>query len=549
MFEELDLDRITDETARAVIEQLLHTVEELQAGNRALRDEVQRLRDENQRLKGEQGRPRIRPQRRKPAPLDYSSEAERREPRAWTKALKRPELPIDREQVLEVDPTTLPPDAEFKGYATVVVQDLLLRPDTVCFRKAKWYSPTTRQTYLASVPAGYAGEFGPGVKALVRAWYYAGDMTEPKIQAVLASVGVRLSAGHLSNLLIQYQEPFHAEAAAVLAAGLRSSPWQHLDDTATRVNGQNAACHVLSNPLYTAYQTTAHKDRPTVLDVLQGGAPRRYLVNAEAEAWLAGTGVAQWVRRAVAALPHDQVLDHAELDALLARTVPELGPQQARWVHEALAVTAYRAQADWPVVDVLVVDDAAQWQGVTRERALCWIHEGRHYTRLEPGLALHRQALTRFRKRFWTYYRKLRAYPAAPTPQARLRLRAGFARLFATQTGYRALDDRIAKTRAKRTELLQVLAHPEIPLHNNPAELGARRRVRKRDVSFGPRTAPGARAWDTFQTLVATTQKLGVSFYAYVRDRLLGADQVPRLDALIAARAPALQLDRSWLPS
>ncbi len=37
-----------------------------------------------------------------------------------------------------------------------------------------------------------------------------------------------------------------------------------------------------------------------------------------------------------------------------------------------------------------------------------------------------------------------------------------------------------------------VLAHPEIPLHNNPAELGARARVRKRDVSFGPRTREGA---------------------------------------------------------
>src|SRR5438046_299840 len=131
------------------------------------------------------------------------------------------------------------------------------------------------------------------------------------------------------------------------------------------------------------------------------------------------------------------------------------------------------------------------------------------------------------------------AYRVAPTAAARERLGATFDQLFATRTGYHALDDRIAKTRAKRCELLQVLEHPEVPLHNNPAELGARRRVRKRDVSFGPRTAAGVRAWDTFQTLVATTQKLGVSFYAYVRDRLTGAQQVPMLDDLIAARAPA----------
>ena len=357
---------------------------------------------------------------------------------------------------------------------------------------------------------------------------------------------MQISAGQVSNLLIQHQEPFHAEAQAVLAAGLRSSPWQHLDDTPTRVDGQNHACHVLCNPLYTAYQTRGAKDRPAVLDVLQGGAPQRYLLNTEAEAWLAQTGVARWVREQMARLPHDQMLTAAELQGLLPTHLPTLGPQQARWVHDALAVAAYHAQTDWPVVDLLMVDDAPQWAGVTAHLALCWIHEGRHYKKLWPEIAAHRTLLEDFRTRFWAYYGDLRRYQEAPTAAARARLSAAFDELFATRTDYHALDDRIAKPRAKRPALLQVLAHPEVPLHNNPAELGARRRVRKRDVSFGPRTATGTRAWDTFMTLVATTQKLGLSFYAYVRDRLTAAHQVPRLDDLIAARAPALHLGRSW---
>jgi hypothetical protein len=549
MFDELDLDRITDEYARGVIGQLLNAVEELVAANRALQTEIQQLRAEVQRLKGEQGPPHIPGNTRRPAPADYSSEAERHVPEPWTKRPKRSTLRIDREQVLEVDPATLPPDAQFKGYAAVVVQDVVLQTDTVCFHKAKWYSPTTGQTYLAPVPAGYAGEFGPGIKALTLAWYFAGEMSEPKIREVWASVGVQISAGQVSNLLIQHQERFHGEAQAVLAAGLRSSPWQHLDDTPTRVNGQNHACHVLCNPLYTAYQTTAAKDRPTVLDVLQGGAPRRFLLNAEAETWLADTGVARWVREAVARLPREQGWTAAELDTLLATHLPGLGPQQARWVRDALAVAAYHAQTAWPVVDLLVCDDAPQWAGVTAQLALCWIHEGRHYKKLWPEIVTHRRHLDAFLTRFWAYYGELRAYRAAPTVADRERLATAFDELFATHTGYHALDDRIAKTRAKREALLQVLAHPEVPLHNNPAELGARRRVRKRDVSFGPRTPTGAQAWDTFMTLVATTQKLGLSFYAYVRDRLTAADHVPPLAELIAARAPALQLGRSWQPA
>ncbi|MGO9257171.1 MAG: hypothetical protein ACLQU1_12830 [Bryobacteraceae bacterium] len=57
-----------------------------------------------------------------------------------------------------------------------------------------------------------------------------------------------------------------------------------------------------------------------------------------------------------------------------------------------------------------------------------------------------------------------------------MRLSSAFDELFSTVTGYDALDQRIAKTKANKGPLLMVLGHPEIPLHNNPAELGDRGR-------------------------------------------------------------------------
>jgi hypothetical protein len=140
----------------------------------------------------------------------------------------------------------------------------------------------------------------------------------------------------------------------------------------------------------------------------------------------------------------------------------------------------------------------------------------------------------------------LLTYRQQPTAAAHARLVAAFDVLFSTVTGYRALDERIAKTQAKKACLLMVLKHPEIPLHNNPAELGARMRVRKRDVSFGPRTADGAQAWDTFMTLAATAKKLGVSFYHYIHDRISGANQMPGLASLIETQAKDLNLGASW---
>jgi hypothetical protein len=90
-----------------------------------------------------------------------------------------------------------------------------------------------------------------------------------------------------------------------------------------------------------------------------------------------------------------------------------------------------------------------------------------------------------------------------------------------------------------------VLDHPEIPLHNNPAELGARTRVRKRKVSFGTRTEEGTKAWDTFMSLSATAKKLGINFYSYLYDRISGVFNIPNLADIISQRAKELHLAAS----
>lgn len=541
----LELDQIADPGARRALQGLLNLVEELTAENRTLREENRRLRDEIARLKGEQGPPAMKPNKEAHS-ADHSSERERRTPTRWHKRPKNPTIPISRIETLEVDPAQLPADAQFKGYEEVVVQDIVLRTDNILFRKAKWYSPAAGRTYLAPLPAGYAGQFGPGLRALALVLAYFGLMSEPKIAAVLRGVGVLISDGQVSNLLIKDQDQFHAEQEAVYAAGLRSSPWQHIDATPTRVDGVNQHCHIVCNPLHTTYQTTPTKDRQAVLDVLLAERPRTYLLNDGALGYLDQVQVSGRTRQRLRHLPRDTVLDEATMLRLLDEHLAGVSDQHRKWVLDATAVAAYQAQTAWPVVRLLVSDDAPQSTRLTENLALCWVHEGRHYKHLDPWLPPHREALATFLTDFWAYYAELLAYRQQPSAAERARLEAAFDRLFATETGYAALDERIALTRAKKTALLQVLAHPELPLHNNPAELGARQRVRKRDVSFGPRTAEGVRAWDTFMTLAATATKLGVSFYHYIHDRVSGANRLPALAAIIDERATDLNLGASW---
>jgi RecB family exonuclease len=122
--------------------------------------------------------------------------------------------------------------------------------------------------------------------------------------------------------------------------------------------------------------------------------------------------------------------------------------------------------------------------------------------------------------KFWIYYRKLLAYRDSPSSDKALGLRSEFWILFASETGYEQLDKRKRLTAAKAEELLLVLEHPELPLHNNPAELAARTMVQRRKISYATQTEQGTKAWDIFMSLVATTRKLSISFFEYIRDRI-----------------------------
>jgi hypothetical protein len=536
----MDLDK-----AREAIGRLLNLIEKLQQENQELKSLNQQLRDELHRLKGEQGKPHIKPNRKTPG-KNFSSEKERKKGKKRNKRRKKDRIKTHNKHICKVEPSILPQDAQFKGYQRVVVQDVIFKAYNTLFLKEKYYSPSLNKTYLAPLPAGYDGEFGPTLKSVVPKLYYASNITERNILDLLTDAGIHISAGKLSDMLIKDQDLFHAEKDALYEAGLNSSPWQHIDDTSTRVNGQNQYCHILCNPLYTAYFTTPHKTRLTVLDVLRNFGPRTFLLNEEAFGYIEMFKLPKPVVQELMALPLHQPLDEATFLGLLDHSLPQLGPQQRTHILDAAGIAAYHALMEFPVVRVLLCDEAPQFKLITQQLSLCWVHDGRHYKKLDPFISHHRKLLDQFLDEYWEFYRQLLLYREAPSDNDHLKLDNRFDQLFSTITGYDALDQRIAKTNAKKPSMLLVLDHPELPLHNNESELSARKRVRKRLVSFGTRTQDGTKAWDTFMSLSATVKKLGINFLDYLYDRISGACQIPRLADLITERAAALNLGASW---
>jgi hypothetical protein len=186
---------------------------------------------------------------------------------------------------------------------------------------------------------------------------------------------------------------------------------------------------------------------------------------------------------------------------------------------------------------VLISDDAAQFKLLAFLHALCWVHMERHIARLIPLTDDQHAAHEAARDAIWKYYQRLKAYRESPTPQRRGRLETDFDRLFLKETGWAELDEELRKIHGKKSELLLVLEHPEIPLHNNLSENDIRQYVKKRKISAGTRSDVGRRCRDTFLSLKTTCRKLGVAFWRYLRDRIDSLNEIPPLADLIRRKA------------
>jgi hypothetical protein len=84
----------------------------------------------------------------------------------------------------------------------LVVLDILLKTNYVRFWRRNSMLLQKKQSYLAKLPRRYEGQYGPGIKALIPALYFGMGTSEPKIWEFLTYVGIQLSEGKISNLLI-----------------------------------------------------------------------------------------------------------------------------------------------------------------------------------------------------------------------------------------------------------------------------------------------------------------------------------------------------------
>jgi hypothetical protein len=520
------LEDLSRAELKALVAQLLAEVAELKHTIAAQRDEIARL-------KGLEGRPEI-----KPSGMEKASQAPTRERAAGKRRRKRTELTIHEERILKAGPVPL--GSRFKGYQTFLVQDLVLRPHVVRLQRERWLAPDG-QTITAAMPSEIVGHFGLGLRRFVLAQYHQGQVTIPRLHQQLSSLGLRISKRQLVRLLIAGQDGFVDEARAVLRAGLSGAAWISVDDTGARHRGANQICTQIGNDHFTWFGTSASKSRLNFLELLRAGHTD-YVVNPEALAYMRSRALAGPVIAKLSSHPAKHFADEAAWRGHLARLgLSELtvSPDPVRIATEGALWGAIKAHGLLPDT-VIVSDDAGQF--MVGRHALCWVHAERLVHKLEAFTDEQRAAQQHMRCLIWWFYRDLKAYAREPSARRRTELRARFERIFHRRTGFVMLDHLLKRLQANKAELLMVLERPEVPLHTNGSENDLRAQVIRRKISGGTRSEAGRDCRDAFLSLIKTCQKLGLSFWHYLGERLAipDAPAVPRLPDLVRARcAPA----------
>ena len=522
-----DVDRLSAADLKSLVLKLLEEVSELRRTVAVQRDEIARL-------KGGPGRPNI-----KPSGMDKGTEP--KPPTALgaprPKGSKTSKLSIHVERIIKV--TAPPHGSRFKGYRNFVVQDLVIRPHVMNFRRERWQGPDGA-TMTAPLPDGINGHFGPELRRFVLAQYHQWQVTVPRLLAQLQAFGIFISKRQLMRLLIAGQDGFLDEARDVLRAGLASAAWITVDDTGARHKATNGFCTQVGNTHFAWFGTTGSKSRSNFLELLRAGHGD-YVINAEALAYmrqraLAGpviTRLAEHRRKSFA----DQAAWTAHLDRLGISAI-KVNPDPVLIATEGALWGSVKAHGFLPNT-VIVSDDAGQFN--VGHHGLCWVHAERLVHKLDTFTDEQRITQRHIRALIWRFYRDLKAYRQQPTMQRKAALRARFDRIFTRKTGFVTLDRLLARLHANKRELLMVLDRPEIPLHTNGSENDIRCQVTKRKVSAGTRSDTGRDCRDTFLGLSKTCAKLGIAFWDYLGSRLKVPNQpdIPYLPHLIRHRCAA----------
>ncbi|WP_379943710.1 hypothetical protein [Sinorhizobium sp. P24N7] len=198
------------------------------------------------------------------------------------------------------------------------MRDLVLAAEPVNYRRERWLTPEGK-VIVAPLPEGVSSGFGRNLRRVCLALHAQGQVTTPRLTAILNSIDVEISKRQVIRLLTTGLDPFVEEDSAVLHAGLVSAPFITVDDTGAQHNRRNAFTTQIGGEHFSTFRTSLSKSRLNFLSALRSGH-QDYVLNDEAMNWMKAQG-----RRA---RDHGQAQDQSSCSIHRPGCVPRAFGQQ-----------------------------------------------------------------------------------------------------------------------------------------------------------------------------------------------------------------------------
>lgn len=530
----IDLEKADEEKILLIniIEMLLQTVE-IQA------KKIEELEGEVRELKGGNSKPDIKG---KSDGAKNSNKKNRNlnkpKPKAWNKSSKNDALEIDHEISLPIDKSKLPVDAVYKGTREKIVQGLVFARNNVKLIIQRYYSASENKYYESEIPTNYADQFSKELQAFIIMSSVEGNMGHDKIIRLLETIGIKISAGQVEAILNKKNQDLHEEMEQAFMTAIDLVGFMHSDDTGARHEGTNWFTSVFCNFLCTVFKTTPKKNRLTVIQNLVGKDKVKFLINKGTIKYMKDYKVGKIYLELLQTLIDQEFNTEEELERVIKIKYPKIPEQKLTQIKIGAAYASIKNQGII-LINALMTDAAGQFRDVALIQALCWVHEIRHYTDLNPMVPEFQKILENFTDKVQAFYVRLKLYKENPNQMEIKIIQQEFEILFSTATKYDDLNKVIAQTKKRQNGLLVVLENPDLPLHNNHAEQQIRPYVIKRKIQFGTRSEEGRKSRDTFMSINMTCRKLGLSFYEFLVDRKTCTGSIPLLAELMKLKMAA----------
>ena len=492
-------------------------------------NKVERLEDELKSLKKLPKRPNL-----KASKLDEDRTNKPKEKRGRQTGKRKKKESLEIHEVKEIKIEGLSEDWRLIGHEKHVRQDFIVQANNIEYVLEIWENPEGEKR-VAKLPVHLQHtHFGGTLKAFIIHQYFECGVTQPLILSSLKDYGVDISAGQINGILTGNKKFFHLEKETLLSTAIKLNEELRTDDTGARHKFRNGFCNCINSSLFTYFKSTYSKSRINFLEILRQSRSD-YQIN---EASLSYIKKEQYSSKYYQILKQsydsgDRVFENKASLENYYRSKGINAKYAIKQITEALLIGTI-VNHGFDVNTIIHSDGAGQFNIFIH--ALCWKHAERPLVQLKYYNPIQGEQLEKKQMEYWQLYQALKTYKENPDKKTALQLRQRFDELCTNVLNYASLNKVLNILKKKKDELLVVLDHPNASLHNNNSESDIREYAKRRKISSGTRSENGRKARDTFLSLKKTCRKLNVSFWDYLRDRILNQNNIPPLGNIMTKK-------------